>query len=249
MKTSCSIQFIFCLLIGLHFQACKPQPTTHLLNAESLTLYDTTRQRNIPIELYTHYRPQLFNNQLVIINNGYGSSNTEYAYIAKKLINMGYIVASIQHEQPEDEPIPSGENIYELRKPIWERGAKSIQWAVLALKKRFPKLKTNELILIGHSNGGDIAMWFTQSYPNEVSKVISLDHRRMPIPRLSKPPIMSIRADEFVADKNVLPNPEEQIKYGIRIVDLKNTRHDDFRDVGKEEIKTKTKQLIADFLK
>jgi pimeloyl-ACP methyl ester carboxylesterase len=249
MKKLYVIRFIFCLFIGLSFKACKPMPTNHLLNAESLVFYDTTRQRKIPIELYTHYRPQVFNNQLVIINNGYGSSNTEYAYIAKKLINMGYIVASIQHEQPEDEAIPSGENMYELRKPIWERGAKSIEWVVLTLKKRYPKLKTDELILIGHSNGGDIAMWFAHNYPAVVSKVISLDHRRMPIPRLSKPQIMSIRAAEFAADKGVLPNAEEQIKYGIRIVDLKNTKHDDFRDVGKEEIKAQTKQLIADFLK
>ncbi|MCU0438777.1 MAG: alpha/beta hydrolase [Raineya sp.] len=236
-------QIFYLVITSLLLQNCRFSNKTNYLSAESKVFYDSVRGRKIPVEIYT--KPdKKYNNQLVIINNGYGSSNTEYSYIAKKLINLGYIVACIQHEQPEDEAIPNPE----YRRPVWERGVKNVEWVVNSIKKTYKNIDTNDLILIGHSNGGDITMLFSTLYPQRVAKAITLDHRRMIVPRVSKPAILSLRADEFEADKGVLPSPEEQKQFGIQIYTFPNSKHDYFRDVAPEAIKKEISQKIVDFI-
>ena len=101
---------------------------------------------------------------------------------------------------------------------------------------------------IGHSNGGDIAMLFTQKYPEQVKAAITLDHRRFPIPRIKDLEILSIRADEFTADKGVIPNLDELINYSIKIVTLQNVKHNDLTDMGSNELKEQINREILDFL-
>ena len=85
-------------------------------------------------------------------------------------------------------------------------------------------------------------------YPQKVSKIITLDHRRMPIPKVSKPKILSFRADEFEADKSVILDSTTQHIYDIQIILLKNTKHDDFRDIGSKELKKVVTDKMIPFL-
>jgi predicted esterase len=43
------------------------------------------------------------------------------------------------------------------RKPTWERGVQNILFTIAELKKNKPNLNLEKVILIGHSNGGDIS--------------------------------------------------------------------------------------------
>jgi dienelactone hydrolase len=229
-------------------RSCGTPKNTYLIGSQSITLFDSIRSRKIPIEIYSNANPKVNNHQLVVMSAGYGSSNTEYSYIAKSLIAFGYLVVCVQQEQPNDPPIPSGENIYKLRMPTWERGVQNVEFVISAMKQQFQSIDNQKVILIGHSNGGDISMLFATLYPQKVSKVITLDHRRMPIPKVQKPPILSFRADEFEADKGVLPDSATQKMYNIQIVNLKNTKHDDLRDIGSQELKQLVANKIIQFL-
>ena len=198
---------------------------------------DNFRNRTFPIE---EYSTKQSNNKIVLINAGYGCSATEYSYIAKNLAKKGYLVVSIQHELQTDEFLPSAENMYEARLPNWKEGIKNIEATIDFLKKKYPNYDFEKLNLIGHSNGGDITMLFATQYPEKLNSAISLDNRRMPIPRTDKFKILSIRADEFQADPGVIPEDSILVKDGIKIFTLKNIGHNYLRDNATK----KTKELI-----
>lgn len=68
-----------------------------LTQQHHLTLVDTSRNRNIPIEIYQADKSNK-KRPIVIINHGYKVKNTEYSSIANFLAQKGYYVVSIQHE-------------------------------------------------------------------------------------------------------------------------------------------------------
>ncbi len=201
-------------------------------------LFDKTRGRNILIEIYNDKSPS----KIVIINHGYGVKNTEYSFLANSLVEKGYLVISIQHDLQTDPPLPRTGNLYEKRKPVWERGVKNILFTISELKTRYPNLDWKKLILIGHSNGGDISMLFTTEHPELVEKVISLDSLRMPFPTKNNTPILSIRAGDTKADEGVLP------KSGATIITLKDAKHNDMYDKGSKELKTEIIDSVLKFL-
>ena len=104
------------------------------------------------------------------------------------------------------------------------------------------------IILIGHSNGGDIAMLFAREHPQLVKKLISLDSLRMPFPRNGISPILSLRANDTQADAGVLPNDKEAKHLGITIIKLENSKHIDLCDRGSEKTHKKINQLTLKFL-
>ena len=215
---------------------------------ESLVLFDSARRRSVPVAAYTGTAPQAEKLKPAIISHGYGGKNTDYGFIAAYLARRGYYVASIQHEMPSDEPLPKSGNPYETRKPSWERGAQNILFVIGELKKAQPELDFEKLLLIGHSHGGDTSMLFAQEHAELVHTVISLDNRRMPLPRTSRPRIFSIRSSDQPADEGVLPAPEEQEKLGMKIVTLPGTKHDDMWDGGSDVQKTEIIRHIEAFL-
>jgi predicted esterase len=85
------------------------------------------------------------------------------------------------------------------------------------LKKTNPELDYKYLTLIGHSNGGDMTVLFAHKYPELVFKIISMDNRRMPLPRVSQPKIFTLRSNDYPADENVLPTEQEQKEYNITV--------------------------------
>jgi dienelactone hydrolase len=222
------------------------------IKTESLDLFDKKRNRSIPVALYSAVsvpgKAKVKKQKLAIINHGYGMKNTEYIFIAETLVAHGYFVASIQHELPTDEPMPTVGKPSEVRRPFWERGAANILFVVEELKKTQPLLDFKNLLLVGHSNGGDTAMLFAEKYPKLARKIISLDNRRMTLPRVKRPQILSIRSSDQAADEGVLPTVEEQKKFGIKIIKLKNTIHNDMWDGATIEQKREINEIITSFL-
>jgi len=218
---------------------------------KDIVLLDKSRNRKIPVAVYLPKKIQ--NAPLVIIGHGYNfnqeGTNKGYSFIAKELAKKGYLVASIQHELPTDNLMPTTGDIQVVRKPFWESGSANILYVINDFKKRYPKLNFNKTILIGHSMGGDISTTFTNKHPELVYKLITLDQRRVAFPRVSKPKLYSLRSNDQVADEGVLPTIEEQKKFGITIQKLPNTIHNDMNDNATEIQKKEMLHWILKFLK
>lgn len=93
----------------------------------------------------------------------------------------------------------------------------------------------DNLSLLGHSNGGDMTMLFATLHPDIITKAISLDHRRMMIPRIMKPRLYTLRGSDYDADKGVILTTEEQEKFHIIVIQLNDINHSDMGDKGSEE--------------
>ncbi|MES2811659.1 MAG: alpha/beta fold hydrolase [Bacteroidota bacterium] len=216
-----------------------------------ITLFDKSRNREIPVALYLPAKIQ--NAPLVIIGHGYNQNqpgaNKGYSFIANALAQKGYMVASIQHELPTDSIMPTTGDIQVVRKPFWDSGSANILHVINDFKKRYPKLNFSKIILIGHSMGGDISATFTKKHPKLVYKLITLDQRRVAFPRVSKPKIYSLRSSDQVADDGVLPTSEEQKKFSITIQKLPNTIHNDMNDNATETQKKEMLDWILNFVK
>ncbi|MBS3913610.1 MAG: alpha/beta hydrolase [Bacteroidetes bacterium] len=220
---------------------------------DSINMFDSLRNRAIPVALYVPKTDKKIKKQkLVIVSHGYFANkqgaNKEYSYLTEFLAFKGYFVASIQHELPTDDLIPFQGIPQVVRRPFWDRGVKNILFVMSELKKKYPDLDYKHLILIGHSNGGDMSMLFGQEHPTLVDKIISLDNRRVAFPRTKHPKIYSLRSNDQLADDGVLPTPEEQKKYSTKIIQLKNTTHNNMDNSGNEEQKKEINNYILSFL-
>jgi len=227
-----------------------PEPDDNpCIKMKSLTLFDKARNRSIPIELYVRAESQakanadLLKLPVAIINHGYRVKNTEYSFIANALAAQGYLVVSIQHDLKTDPKLPNTGNSFERRKPFWAMGVQNILFVLETLKQTHPNLDTNKIVLIGHSNGGDMSMLFASLHPDLVAKVISLDSLRHPFPTADHIPILSIRGNDRKADKDVLPES------GATIITLKSAKHGDMCDRGPEKVKLDINEGISKFLR
>jgi len=220
------------------------RPTIKIIK-DTLTFYDSSRNREIPTAIYR--RADTAIKKLAIINPGYGGTKDDYMYIAAKLAKKGYLVVTIQHDLPGDDALPTTGDLYKIRKPIWARGVKSILFVTEQLKRRYADIDFDDIVLIGHSNGGDMAMLMANEYPLFARRVISLDNRRMPFPRAHRPKILSLRSSDQVADPGVLPSAEEQKKYGIKIVKV-TAKHNDMGGMATEGQKKEIVNYILNFL-
>ncbi|WP_165041757.1 alpha/beta hydrolase [Dysgonomonas sp. ZJ709] len=214
-------------------------------------LYDDARERSIPVVIYSPQHDTK-NAKVVIMSHGYGKNVGEsyksYSAITKELASKGYFVLSIQHELADDDLLAMDGNLYETRMPNWERGVKNILFTISEFKEIRPDLDWTNVNLIGHSNGGDMTMLFAAKYPSLTKRAISLDHRRMPMPRANSPKLYSLRGSDFEADKDVLPTADEQKKYSITIVKLDDVKHGDMDDKGSPAQLEKINRYLLEFL-
>lgn len=149
---------------------------------------------------------------------------------------------SIQHDLETDKPLPTTGNLFDRRKPLWERGVQNISFVIGELQKREPQLDLSKVILIGHSNGGDMSMMFATLHPEMVSKVISLDSRRYPFPRNKGLDILRFGASDDEPDEGVVPES------GVQVIYARGARHIDLCDRGSPEIKDEIQKSIIQFL-
>jgi len=211
----------------------------NVIYSESVTIIDTDRNRPIPMEIYqnTDHNHQ---RGLAIVNAGYGSSNTEYTYLCRHLAELDYFVVSTHHEQPNDPMIPTGDSIFLKRLPMWSHGILNVEAIIDYVKNEYSNITSDQLLLAGHSNGGDIAVLFASRTPEKVNALITLDHRRVPLPRNPEFPIITFRSNNYEADPGVLPETNSE---NITVVPLE-VGHNYYRDIGSKEIKKAVCQEI-----
>lgn len=173
------------------------------------------------------YSPRL---KVALLNHAYHGKNTEYLFLAKNLVAHGYYVVSLQHELPGDAPLPTTGNPADVRRPNWERGVQSMLFVLQELRRTQPTLDYHHLLVMGHSNGGDMAALFTQEHPELIARLLTFDNRRMALPRARRPRVLSLRSSDQPADAGVLPTPAEQAAFGMTIVPLPATLHNDMWD-------------------
>jgi hypothetical protein len=187
---------------------------------------------------------------VAILNHGNTVKFTEYSFLANLFAARGYMVASIQHDLATDAPLVTkvGE-LYVGRLPQYHRGVANIRFAIDELKKVQPNADYDHLTMIGHSNGGDISMYFAKLYPDQIKKVVTLDNLRVPFMTDGRFKIISFRSKDpvFKPDPGVIPNDDICEKAGITVVRT-SFQHNDMRDTGLDEAKASIQEMLDKML-
>ena len=223
------------------------------IRRESLALHDASRNRDVPVELAISRRAELkamffgIKPRVAIVNHGNTVKNTEYSFVGDVLATQGYLVAAIQHDLPGDPPLSMQGFPFVGRLPSYKRAEKNIMFAIDEIKKVYPDPDFQTVTLFGHSQGGDIAMYFAGQHPDLVTKVVTLDNIRVPILMSGKARILSLRSNNFKADPGVVPDPQTADDAGIEVVHTE-FQHDHFRDSGPDTVKVKVQEVLARFL-
>jgi dienelactone hydrolase len=252
-KYICFYVMVITYSMGCSVNQTISQISLQKVQLDTTLLFDSLRQRSIPIAIYQPQKQIISGKQpLIIISHGYGQNKggdyLVYSYLSNYLAAKGYLVASIQHELPTDSLLPLTGIPQVVRRPFWERGADNILFVLKYLQKKYPNLDFNNVALIGHSNGGDMTALFPQKYPDHVAKIITLDNRRMALPKNKYPAVLSIRSSDQAADEGVLPTETEERTFNIRIIKLVNTIHNNMDDSANEIQRNEIRKLILDFL-
>lgn len=219
---------------------------------EERILFDPDRKREIPIGITppaakstcakTNACPVAF------VSPGYGLSHTDYAFLVEPLAMSGYLVVTIQSVLPSDPKLANTGDLIAERTPMWERGADNLAFVKRTLSEELSGYDWGNLALIGHSNGGDISALAATRDPAFAGTLITLDHRRYPLPRSKALKLLSIRGSDFPADPGVLPNQQEATALGYCIVTVANARHNDMQDSGPGWLKATISETIVGFL-
>lgn len=252
MKRAIAIFACLCVLAGGEYFAVSKWAIRH----QTLNLFDATRQRPVSVDLAVRrdYEVKADNGfwklPVAVISNGNTVRNTEYSFLANALAARGYLVASIQQDLPSDPPLMTKIGMpYVGRIGVYQRSEANILFVIGELQKLQPNADYNHLTLVGHSNGGDVAMYCAKQHPELVSKVITLDNLRVPFVRSDKMKILSFRSKDpnFKTDPGVLPTPEQAKSKSIDIVNT-GAQHTDLSDRGPDAVKEKIQSTLDQFL-
>jgi hypothetical protein len=187
---------------------------------------------------------------VAILNHGNTVKFTEYSFLANLFAARGYMVASIQHDLASDAPLVTkvGE-LYVGRLSQYHRGVANIRFAIDELKNVHPNADYDHLTMVGHSNGGDISMYFAKMYPDQIRKVVTLDNLRVPFMTDGRFKIISFRSKDpvFKPDPGVIPDDDTCEKAGITVVHT-TFQHNDMRDTGPDEAKTAIQGMLDKML-
>jgi hypothetical protein len=252
MNKAIAILACVCALMGGVYFAVSKWGIEH----QTLDLFDTARHRPVAVDLAVRRDFEMKANggfwklPVAILSNGNTVKNTEYSFLANVLAARGYLVASIQQDLPTDPPLMTKVGLpYVGRREVYEKGEANILFVLGELKKLQPNADYEHLTLVGHSNGGDIAMFCAKRHPELVSKVITLDNLRVPFVLNDKMKILSFRSKDpnFQTDPGVLPTPEQAKADGIDIVNTK-FQHTDMSDRGPDAVKENIQATLDEFL-
>lgn len=220
---------------------------------DTLELYDASRQRPVTVNLAVRRDIEMRANAgmmtmpVAIINHGYTVRSSEYSFIANVLATRGYLVASIQHDLPTDAPLSQTGPLYVGRMPMYERGMANILFAIGELKKVEPQADYGKLTLLGHSNGGDISMFFAGRHPDMVTRVVTLDNLRVPFLMSGRQKILSFRSNDWKPDPGVVPGDALCKENDIEVVQT-DAQHTQMSDRGPASVKQKIAGALERFL-
>ena len=220
---------------------------------ESLALFDTVRQRPVTVDVAVRKDYEMkaeggfWRLPVAVISNGNTVRNTEYSFLANVFAARGYLVASVQQDLPTDPPLVTkvGEP-YVGRLPVYKKGEANILFTLDELKKRHPNADYEHLTMVGHSNGGDTAMYFAKEHPDMVRQIVTLDNLRVPFVIRDKMKILSFRSDDpqFQTDPGVLP---KKLSNGINVIKTK-FMHTWMSDRGPDTAKERIQATLDAFL-
>jgi hypothetical protein len=223
---------------------------------ETFSWMDASRNRQVVVDVAVRRDVEMkamagiLKLPVAVVSHGNTVKNTEYSFLANVLAARGYLVASIQHDLPSDTPLMTQQgSLYVGRLGVYERGMQNIFFALGELKTALPNADYAHLTLVGHSNGGDISMFFAQQHPDMVRRVVTLDNLRVPFVTSGAARILSFRSKDpqFKTDPGVLPDPESAKEAGIDIV-ATDFQHTDMSDRGPDSVKQKIQNTLDQFL-
>jgi dienelactone hydrolase len=252
MKRAVAVLACLCLVTGGVYFAISKWGIRH----ETLNLFDAARQRPVSVDLAVRRDYEMKANDgywklpVAIISNGNTVKNTEYSFLANVLAARGYLVASIQQDNPTDPPLVTKIGLpYVGRRAVYEKGEANILFVIGQLKKLQRNADYTHLTLVGHSNGGDISMFCAKQHPELVSKVITLDNLRVPFVLDDKLKILSFRSKDphFKTDPGVLPTPQQAKAEGIDIINTQ-FQHTWMSDRGPDSAKQRIQATLDQFL-
>ena len=252
MKRGIAVLASVCALAGAVYFGISKWGIRH----ETLNLFDTARQRPVAVDLAVRRDYEMkaddgyWKLPVAIISNGNTVKNTEYSFLANVFAARGYLVASIQQDIPTDPSLMTKVGLpYVGRRGVYEKGEANILFVLQQLKELQPNADYGHLTLVGHSNGGDTAMYFAKEHPELVTKVVTLDNLRVPFVLSNKLKILSFRSKDpnFQTDPGVLPTPQ-QAKAGD--VDIVRTQfqHTWMSDRGPDFAKERIQATLDEFL-
>ncbi|MFL6812420.1 MAG: alpha/beta fold hydrolase [Bradyrhizobium sp.] len=224
---------------------------------ETLAFYDASRgNRPVEVDVAVRWDREMQANAgmiilpVAILNHGNTVKFTEYSFLANVFAARGYMVVSIQHDLPTDAPmVTKAGELYVGRQPQYLRGIANIRFAIEEMHKVQPNADYDHLTMVGHSNGGDISMYFAKLYPDQVRKIVTLDNLRVPFTTDGRFKILSFRSKDpqFKTDPGVIPPEEVRQKSGIQVVET-GFRHNDMRDTGPDTAKATIQDMLDKFL-
>jgi alpha-beta hydrolase superfamily lysophospholipase len=253
MKRGIAVLLSLCALVTVgYFTASK-----WAIHHKTLTLLDPLRtDRTVAVDIAVRRdkeweaTAEMITLPVVILSHGNTVKFTEYSFLANVFAARGYMVVSIQHDLETDEPMVTkvGEQ-YVGRGMQYNRGVANIMFAIDQLKRLQPNSDYRHLTMVGHSNGGDISMYFAKRYPELIKKVVTLDNLRVPFMTDGKFKILSFRSKDpvFKADPGVVPDDEICQKAGITVIKTAY-QHTDMSDRGPDEVKSTIQTIIDKFL-
>ncbi len=223
---------------------------------ETYSFYDAARGRPVEVQIAVRRDKEmqadagLSTLPVAVLNHGNSVRFTEYSFLANVFAARGYLAVSIQHDLPTDAPLMTkvGEQ-YVGRLPVYQRGVTNIEFALNELKAIQPNADYEQLTMVGHSNGGDISMYFAKLHPDQVKKLVTLDNLRVPFMTDGKFKILSFRSEDavFKTDPGVIPDDAICAKAGITVVKT-GYHHVDMSDRGPDTVKTKIQALLDKYL-
>jgi dienelactone hydrolase len=227
------------------------------IHHKTLTFIDPLRSdRSVTVELAVRRdremeaMAEMIELPVAILSHGNTVKHTEYSFLTNVFAARGYMVVSIQHDLETDDPMVTraGEE-YVGRRMQYNRGIFNIMFAIDNLKRVYPDADYKHLTLIGHSNGGDISMYFAKLHPDMVKKVVTLDNLRVPFLTDGKVKIISFRSKDavFKPDPGVIPDDETCAKAGITVVQT-DFQHNWLSDRGPDHVKESVQSRLQSFL-
>ena len=222
-----------------------------------LTFYDPLRTDR-PVEVEIAVRrdremaavAEIATLPVAILNHGNTVKFTEYSFLVNAFALRGYLVVSVQHDLESDGPlVTQADEEYVGRRPHYNRGIANIMFIIDEMKKVQPNADYHHLTMVGHSNGGDISMYFAARHPELIKKVVTLDNLRVPFITDGRFRILSFRSEDpvFKADPGVVPDNAVCEKAGITLVRTPY-HHNDLSDRGPDHVKTTIQSILDRFL-
>jgi len=221
---------------------------------ERLPLFDMARNRSVPVDLYLRRDKEMKAMAglevlpVAIISHGNTVASSEYSFLANMFAARGYLVASVQHDLPTDPPLSMKGYPYVGRLQNYERGTANIDFVIGQLRQSYPIADYDHLTLVGHSNGGDISVFYASSHPETVTTVVTLDNLRVPL-EFVRAKLLSFRSrgGNFRPDAGVVPAREDGQDDGTEVV-MTGAPHNDLSDRGPEDVKGKIANELGKFL-